>query len=204
VLGAGRSRLNELDWLLYAPIFGVAAAVLGGFVAWLQKEWRMRAAESKASVPGPSRDNLEEPTTMRLPGMTTRRWMIAVAVVAVIIGAETTRRRWVAYHQQAAAYAKLEEVAQRLAGGKEEEVARLNQLVEKLRQEAESVRNDPVALKNREGMIETWKSRVMFQSLDAEHSRREATYYGNLKDKYRRAASYPWLPVEADPPAPKP
>ena len=58
VLGAGRSRLNELDWLLYAPIFGVAGAGLGGMVALLQKEWRMRG-RVKASGPGPSRDDLD-------------------------------------------------------------------------------------------------------------------------------------------------
>jgi len=42
---------------------------------------------------------------MRLPRMTTRRWMIVVAVVAVMLGAERIRRRWVFCRDQAALYA---------------------------------------------------------------------------------------------------
>jgi len=29
-----------------------------------------------------------------------------------------------------------------------------------------------------------------------------APYYAQLRDKYRKAARYPWLPVEPDPPRP--
>jgi hypothetical protein len=60
VLGAGSSRLNELEWWIDAPIFGVAGAGLGGIVAWLEKEWRMmRVAKSKRSAPRSSLDNLD-------------------------------------------------------------------------------------------------------------------------------------------------
>ena len=42
---------------------------------------------------------------MRLPRMTTRRWMAAVAVVAIAFGAEMTRRRSVSYRGKANGYA---------------------------------------------------------------------------------------------------
>ena len=38
---------------------------------------------------------------------------------------------------------------------------------------------------------------------DAEQATRRAAYHASLKRKYERAARYPWLPVEPDPPPPK-
>src|SRR6185437_13087608 len=38
---------------------------------------------------------------MRLPRMTTRRWMIAVCGLAVTLGTERTAQRWDAYRQRA-------------------------------------------------------------------------------------------------------
>jgi hypothetical protein len=42
---------------------------------------------------------------MRMPRMTTRRLMVAVAVVAVLIGAELMRQRWVICRRRAAYHA---------------------------------------------------------------------------------------------------
>ena len=36
---------------------------------------------------------------MRLPRMTTRRWMIIMVIIALFLGVERTRRRAVYYHQ---------------------------------------------------------------------------------------------------------
>jgi hypothetical protein len=59
VLGARSSRVKESLWLNYAPIFGVAGAVLGAILAWLEKAWRMRAAKSsKRPAPRSSCDDL--------------------------------------------------------------------------------------------------------------------------------------------------
>jgi hypothetical protein len=33
--------------------------------------------------------------------------------------------------------------------------------------------------------------------------RQRALYYRRLRQKYERAARYPWIPVESDPPEPK-
>ena len=49
---------------------------------------------------------------MRLPRMTTRRWMVAVAILAVTISVERTRRRWTFYREQAASHAASEAVCQ--------------------------------------------------------------------------------------------
>jgi hypothetical protein len=90
---------------------------------------------------------------MRLPRMTTRRWMIAVAILAV--GLEATAalfRRQHALRQRAAYHEKIEKLAA-----------------------ATQVRAN-AAIRDR-------------------HAR--------LKEKYWRAARYPWLPVGPDPPEPE-
>jgi hypothetical protein len=59
VIGAGSSRVKESLWLIYAPIFGAAGAVLGAIAVWLEKAWRMRAAKSsKRHAPRSSCDDL--------------------------------------------------------------------------------------------------------------------------------------------------
>src|SRR5205085_2724116 len=45
---------------------------------------------------------------MRLPRMTTRRWMLVIALIAVAIYAEQTRRRWAYFRDQAAHHAEFE------------------------------------------------------------------------------------------------
>jgi hypothetical protein len=84
---------------------------------------------------------------MRLPRMTTRRWMVAVAVAAVLsaLGGELWRRS-VAYSALADRYF---------------------------------------------GRAAIWSDT---KKIDRDMA---------LSDRYRRAARYPWLPVEPDPPEPE-
>ena len=92
---------------------------------------------------------------MRLPRMTTRRWMVAVAILAV--GLEATAalfRRHHALLQRAAYHEKIERLVTDTAA---------------------QVRAN-AAIRDR-------------------HAR--------LKEKYWRAARYPWLPVGPDPPEPE-
>jgi hypothetical protein len=92
---------------------------------------------------------------MRLPRMTTRRWMIAVAILAV--GLATTValfRRHLALRQRAAYH---------------EEIERL--------------------------VTDTAPQLPANAAIRDRHAR--------LKEKYWRAARYPWLPVRPDPPEPK-
>jgi hypothetical protein len=39
--------------------------------------------------------------------------------------------------------------------------------------------------------------------MNSDLAKRRFTYHARLCEKYRRAARYPWLPVEADPPEPE-
>ena len=104
---------------------------------------------------------------MRLPRMTTRRWMVAVAILAV--GLEATAalfRRLLALRQRAAYHEKIEKLVTATIGELD--------LAARSPRAAAQVRAN-AAIRDR-------------------HAR--------LKEKYWRAARYPWLPVEADPPEP--
>ena len=105
---------------------------------------------------------------MRLPRMTTRQWMIAVAILAV--GPDATValfRRHLALRQRAAYHEKIEKLATATVW----ELA----LAARWPKAADQVRAN-AAIRDR-------------------HAR--------LKEKYWRAARYPWLPVGPDPPEPE-
>ena len=120
---------------------------------------------------------------MRSPRMTTRRWMVAVAVVGLIMGgivghdrlkrrrghllnlARTHLLREVACHNEANLYHALEE---NLRG--------------------EATYEDVYRRDYRKGRKENAIQRTR--------------YHRAMVGKYRRAARYPWLPVESDPPEP--
>ena len=110
---------------------------------------------------------------MRLPRMTTRRWMLAVALVALSVSGEQMRRRAAQYRWQAERHANIESACRRTAD-----------LLPRMKpadwegfcgQMARGIRNSP----------------------------RLAAYHAVLRRKYEHAARYPWLPVERDPPEPK-
>jgi hypothetical protein len=90
---------------------------------------------------------------MRLPRMTTRRWMVAIAVVAVGL-ADVGRRRHLALLQRAAYHEEIERLVTNTA-----------------------------------------------PQVPANAAIRDL--HARLKEKYWRAARYPWLPVRPDPPEPK-
>ena len=103
---------------------------------------------------------------MRLPRMTTRRWMIAMAIFAVGL-ATVAHFRGLALRQRAAYHEKIEKLATATVG----ELA----LAARWPKAAAQVRAN-AAIRDR-------------------HAR--------LKEKYWRAARYPWLPVGPDPPEPE-
>jgi hypothetical protein len=105
--------------------------------------------------------------------MTTRRWMIVVAVVALSIAAEQMRRKSAHYRERIERHAKIEracrETAARLPLMKPSDFAPYcGQMV-----------------------------RAMLRSP------RLAAYHADLRRKYEHAARYPWLFVEPDPPEPE-
>jgi ribonucleotide reductase alpha subunit len=126
---------------------------------------------------------------LRWPRITTRRLMALVAVVALAAGAEMTRRRGEAYGQRAAEYATLVRNFQLIAYVLDPAIARDKPEVEK---EAAESGLAPVVTQNKVVAV-----------AEAKYNWEFAAYYEKLKKKYQRAARYPWLPVEADPPLPR-
>jgi hypothetical protein len=111
---------------------------------------------------------------MRLPRMTTRRWMVAVTVVAVALAAGMLFRRHRFLRERADHYEKrAREGVYRAA------IARELALAES-EQEMDSPQWAAFAL---EAKDRDWDPRLL--------------------EKYRRAARYPWLLVEPDPPEPE-
>ena len=112
---------------------------------------------------------------MRLPRMTTRRWMIVVAIAAILIfGLELDRRsrrfaRLAAYHTNLA----LEHFGTLMAFGGE----------------PPPIRDVPPAGLGPTRYLHRAKALLNYHSV--------------LTEKYQRAARYPWLPVAPDPPEPE-
>jgi hypothetical protein len=52
-------------------------------------------------------------------------------------------------------------------------------------------------------VVGTDAKRTIFRASASLHNRQIAHYHVNLAHKYGRAARYPWLPVEPDPPGPR-
>ena len=101
---------------------------------------------------------------MRLPRMTTRRWMIAVAILAVGL-ATVAHHRGLGLRQRAAYHETIEL-----------EAATVGELA----------------------LAARWpKAAAQVRANAATRDR-----HARLKEKYWRAARYPWLPVGADPPEP--
>lgn len=115
---------------------------------------------------------------MRFLRMTTRRWMVVVAVIAATLFLEEHRKR-------AAKSAEYRTIA-----------------------EAHEGRLQTLALIRRLGQYPyapCWLGRIPLR-YDAETAPRHARHVSHhtaLKLKYERAARCPWLPVEPDPPEPK-
>ena len=137
---------------------------------------------------------------MRQFRMTTRRWMIAVAVVAVAMsGIVAVRSVWqyyvaldrIQHHEASEAWCRY--LLETVEPGLREEVVNRLDWIEEQRKITANVR-----------LYEDMKA-----AMD-EYLRQVALLHGKLKyhvamaRKYRRVARFPWLPVEPDPPDPGP
>jgi hypothetical protein len=120
---------------------------------------------------------------MRLPRMTTRRWMLAVAVVAIVIAGliEVCRLGHLRQVYLAVAREYADEAHEIRRGDDGRSDGRMV-LIRSIAGER------PASLQSREGMV--YLDRIA----------RAAAYCDQLRAKYERAARYPWLPVEPDPP----
>ncbi len=120
---------------------------------------------------------------MRLPRMTTRRWMIAVAVVALLIGGSIGGYRLKRFHDlflDRAEYHAMMEVARRKSEHAHRELG-LQYF----------------------GFDSASSRAVRAKALrDIEFFSRAAIHHAEMARKYGYAAQNPWLPVAADPPEP--
>jgi hypothetical protein len=139
---------------------------------------------------------------MRLPRarFTVRLLMIVVAIVAIALGGEMMRRRWVAYRDMAASCARFE--AHLLAVAEEEQslAAFHKRQAKELKDRAKADKEDTGRRQTLERTAEreTWFATET--SAAAAYWRKRAAYYGRLENKHRRAAARPWQSVKSDPP----
>jgi hypothetical protein len=174
---------------------------------------------------------LMEDGTMRLPRMTTRRWMVAVAIVGLVSGGtiELVRRRQRflrAYREQALAEFECSVKAQIVIGtmgGKGAplpslpEVASMCGLDAEERRLLETDEEDLGAMMRDAG----WEDlRALPLRIDLNETMNEfggdrlagglgrllrgEVYHRRMRRKYQRAASRPWLPVPPDSPESEP
>jgi hypothetical protein len=113
---------------------------------------------------------------MRLPRMTTRRWMIAAAVVAVMLAAAAFFRRHLSLRERGDYHAR-----------REGDLASRARVLEQL------------ALDFADRIPETAAQWRAYAACEAEIG----AWHARLKEKYRHAARYPWLAIEPDPPEPE-
>jgi hypothetical protein len=114
---------------------------------------------------------------MRLPRFrfTVRRLMVAMAIVALLLGGGILGRRSLDYRRLAAFHEQMEQRKERAVRG-----------IEILARAA----NDPAD--------------AAAARRDAAYEAQIGRHHAALKAKYLRAASRPWLPVPPDPPPPRP
>ncbi len=167
---------------------------------------------------------------MRMQRMTTRRWMIAAAGVALLITAGQTGRRWILY-RKLASWHEQEEFSceiQEIIAYMERTIADSERVMRSVREhrkrseqlsivagewEANPLAKQPVYLGptrtvdemvdkiGKKSRADRAPKRVGIEPGQAEKGARLlAAYHARLKEKYRRAASRPWKHVPPDPP----
>ena len=151
---------------------------------------------------------------MRVPRVrfTVRRMMVAVAVVAVVLGAVQTGWRWQDYRRRAAYHAQ--EMANLLAGiaAGGSNLARARQeFPEQVRQAREAPQIGDLRFRYRVGGVEktvddyiaSLEAYITTMDRAGKNTRAMAGYHARLAWKYRNAVARPWLHVAPDPPVPQ-
>jgi hypothetical protein len=150
---------------------------------------------------------------MRLPRMTTRRWMVVVFLVGVFTqGAILAQRSWRAWKLVRTSCI----LAEIYSDGEKDlrvEVAESNSKLilyeHPLSTLAYPGRRKPPEDEARSDAVH-WRAAIAAErfrlsstqaALDMRSSQRR--YYEQLERKYRRAVWHPWLPVDPDPPVPE-
>ncbi|MHB1557326.1 MAG: hypothetical protein ACYC61_07590 [Isosphaeraceae bacterium] len=141
---------------------------------------------------------------VRWPRATTRRLMVLVALAALALAAEMTRRRGEAYLERSVKHLIAEGYDRGGAKSREEGAAYYVQQAMKL--EAARAKGSPIDRSgppNAQWTAEEWRKNAAWMLEEAKYERELESYHGMLRKKYEYAASYPWLPVAPDPPRPR-
>lgn len=135
---------------------------------------------------------------MRLPRMTTRRWIVVVVIVGLLmVGVRLEQRRRLflsraqVHEQRAASDPKLESRERKICAEYPVLIAELERLQRDKDREPARPRLEilKVGLDRSRRNLARWANRF--------------AYYEAMAHKYQHAARYPWLAVEPDPPPPE-
>jgi hypothetical protein len=132
---------------------------------------------------------------MRLPQMTTRRWMIAVAAFALVLGGVIEGGRLA---RRARDYQQTGESLYIFAWQAWRERLEALSLADSLNRSAAIQAASP----DLQASGRNAKKRAEFHQETARLSGLRAAYYVRLAKKYEYASRHPWLPVEPDAPPP--
>ena len=144
----------------------------------------------------------------------TLRWMmIAVAIVAVILGGEMMRRRRATYLERATEELVEERRYQEAAEDCEQAASEADSIADQRRHDAEVYRQRAVSKQGNTAHAESDRRLAERQAINNQESaedaraigkifRARADYHRNLRRKYANAGRRPWLGVSPDPPEP--
>jgi hypothetical protein len=139
---------------------------------------------------------------MQLPRMTIRRWVVVVVIVAAAMSAWRLRRLSQRYSTIAAFQRQQQGYADRARNPLPKAIDRFEVEGRRFAEAARTAGNQREARFMRDeaarlaGLAETYREWVRdFTEL--------SDYRAQLRRKYEQAATYPWLPVDPDPPEPE-
>lgn len=138
--------------------------------------------------------------------MTTRRWMIAVAAVALLVGSGIEGRRLYnlskSYRARAIRAEQDEQRSRTYVKEYAQDCEEWSKRVRDTQLEIKEFAHRPEIVNL---LLDTLKGEEDLERHSLEYTEQFATiadYFAALKRKYRRAARYPWLSVAPDPPFP--
>jgi hypothetical protein len=138
---------------------------------------------------------------VRLPRLRfTIRWMmVVVAIVALALGSTLWGLKMRRLARSYALRASMSKQLESKHRGLEARVTGAVQEIEELQQEI----GEPGPVREEPSFAAIGLDQMRLISEYAAHSRRLADHHATLRRKYERAARYPWLPVDPDPPEPE-
>jgi hypothetical protein len=158
-----------------------------------------RVPDNRVDVKGHAAgDETFQEGAMRLPRMTTRRWMVVVVIVGLLMGGVRLKERRShllsraqIHKERAAFYPKLESRERQICAEYPRLIAGLKRL--------QRYRNrEPV-----QSRLEDLTSLLDLSRRNLARWTNRTTYYAATAHKYQHVARDPWLPVEPDPPQPE-